>query len=298
MRYRPFGVDGMAVSAISLMLRDGGAASVSHGLALSAMENGVNAFEVSGVSPALLEGAGEAFEAVERRLLFIGWRVHGGPMGSASAQSIGEELADAFRRLRVSYFDLITIDEATIQSMPLDAQALLGELVASGAARYVGVAGEGQGLDMAIEGDLFEVMSVPYDLTSGWATRRRIKAASAVDMTVIGAQPCPPELCRPQAKAPAGRGLFGRAHSHPLEGIGTYAFLHRTEGWTPEEICLGYALTEPSLATIQVEATSVEEIERLAAVAERELPTGVTAQIEMARFGPGSADEEPVARRA
>jgi hypothetical protein len=43
-------------------------------------------------------------------------------------------------------------------------------------------------------------------------------------------------------------------------------------------------MTEPSLATIQIEAVRPEVIERLAAVPDRELPTGIAAQIEMARI--------------
>jgi aryl-alcohol dehydrogenase-like predicted oxidoreductase len=300
MRYRPFGVHGMAVSAVSLMLRDGGGGPAhSHGLTLAGMENGINAFEIAGHSPALLEGVGEALQAVERRLLFIGWRIQGDHMGEVTAQAIGQELAQAFQLLKLSHFDLITLDETAMASLSMDAQALLGELVGTGAARYIGVAGEGQGLDGAIDSDLFEVMSAPFDVTSGWATRRRIKAASAADMTVIGVHPAPPDLCRPPSKAHGGGGLFGKSNHQPLEGVGTYAFLHRTDGWTPDEICLGYALTEPALATVQVEAAGVEDVERLANVAERELPTGVSAQIEMARFGPnGGGGEERVARRA
>jgi hypothetical protein len=51
-----------------------------------------------------------------------------------------------------------------------------------------------------------------------------------------------------------------------------------------EEICLAYALTEPSLATMQVTSDRVRQLEALASVAERDLPAGVSTRIEMARF--------------
>ena len=49
---------------------------------------------------------------------------------------------------------------------------------------------------------------------------------------------------------------------------------------------MSYALTEPSLATVEVSAGSISQIERMAAVPEREMPPGLAAQIEMARFAP------------
>jgi hypothetical protein len=87
------------------------------------------------------------------------------------------------------------------------------------------------------------------------------------------------------AKAPMrGPSLLRRPSHDPLAGAGTYAFLHQTSSWTPEELCLAYLLTEPTFATIQVEAFRAESIARVAAVTDRDLPTGVAAQIEMARF--------------
>ena len=75
----------------------------------------------------------------------------------------------------------------------------------------------------------------------------------------------------------------------PLAGAGTYRFLDTTPGWTAEQLCLGYALTEPSLATVQVEVEDPEHLASLAEITERDLPAAVAAQIEMARF---SAERE------
>jgi hypothetical protein len=58
-------------------------------------------------------------------------------------------------------------------------------------------------------------------------------------------------------------------------------------------------MTEPSLCTVQVAADQIDRVEAMAAVCERELPSGVPAQIEMARFAP-QQQAQPVqtARRA
>ncbi|MBP7649752.1 MAG: hypothetical protein KA744_07890, partial [Phenylobacterium sp.] len=79
--------------------------------------------------------------------------------------------------------------------------------------------------------------------------------------------------------------------AEPLAGAGTYAFLHQTHGWSAEEVCLAYALTEPAFATVQVEQFRAEAIERLALITDKDLPTGVAAQIEMARFSADNHDQ-------
>ena len=77
----------------------------------------------------------------------------------------------------------------------------------------------------------------------------------------------------------------------------SYAFLDATHNWTAEEICLAYALTEPALATVQLFAPSLDRLERLAETPEREMPPGLSAQIEMARWSPVPAIE-PERQRA
>lgn len=132
---------------------------------------------------------------------------------------------------------------------------------------------------------------------SGWKERLRVKAAVDRDMVVVGYGYYPEQTREPQAEAVAS---WGRTANAPLAGVGTYAFLERTPHWTGEEICLAYAMTEPSLCTVQVEADRIDRVEQLAAVCERELPSGVPAQIEMARFAPEPRAEpaEKTARRA
>jgi hypothetical protein len=108
-------------------------------------------------------------------------------------------------------------------------------------------------------------------------------------MGVIGRDPFPHalEALMESAEQKAKPGWFKKAP--PLAGVGTYAFLGRTHGWTAEQICLAYALTEPSLATVQMPLTDRKHLALLAGVTERDLSSAVSAQIEMARF---SADEE------
>ena len=70
----------------------------------------------------------------------------------------------------------------------------------------------------------------------------------------------------------------------PFEGIGGYTFLHRTANWTAEEICLAFTLTEPAVSSAWIETADLNHLDRLADVPDRDLPPGLGAQIEMARF--------------
>ena len=125
---------------------------------------------------------------------------------------------------------------------------------------------------------------MPFHIASGWRERHRLKAAMARDMAVIGYGFHPEAVIQERVQA-APKASFWR-RPEPLQGVGGYGFLAKTDAWSSEEICLAYALTEPSLATVRITPTSLVELEALAAVPDRDLPSAVAAQIEMARFQP------------
>lgn len=285
MRYRPFGASGKAVSAISLLLREAPNMTTPHAwrtLVFSAMECGVNCFEITAGSEVMALGFGEALRAVERRLIAIGWRIHGDPRKVLSAEAISNSVRGGLARTGAGYFDVLMLDEAAFDTLAPDAHGYLADLRAAGLVLQMGVVGDGDSIDACLESGLFDVLATPFSLVSDWKARRRIKEASARDMTMIAYDPFPAALCRPIGGGSIRTGLFKR--TEPLAGVGTYAFLHQTHGWSAEEVCLAYALTEPAFACVQVEQFRAEAIERLALITDKDLPTGVAAQIEMARF--------------
>lgn len=293
MRYRPFGASGKAVSAISLLLREAPNMTTPHAwrtLAFSAMESGVNCFEITAGSDIMALGVGEALRAVERRLISIGWRLRGDPRKVLTAEAISLSVRGGLAKTGAGYFDLLMMDEAAFETLAPDAQGYLADLRAAGLALHIGVVGDGPCIDTCIDSGAFDVLATPFSLISDWKARRRIKDASARDMTMIAYDPFPPALCRPGGGGVVPKaGLFRRAE--PLAGAGTYAFLHQTQGWSAEELCLAYALTEPAFATVQVEQFRAEAIERLAMITDKDLPTGVAAQIEMARFSADTVEQ-------
>jgi hypothetical protein len=150
----------------------------------------------------------------------------------------------------------------------------------AGQIRLLGVAGQDEATDAYISTGHFDLVATTFSIASGWKERLRLKAAIERDMAVIGYGYFPESAAHRGGQPKAGWG----AHVSPLAGAGTYAFLDQTPHWTAEEICLSYALTEPSLCTIEIEADRVDRLESLAAAPDRDLPPGVPAQIEMARF--------------
>lgn len=285
MRYRPFGNSGMTVSAITLRLSDQSRLQASEwrDLIFSAIESGINSFQIDGESPPLLQGAADAFGSVERRLLFLAWRVRE-DAGQFNAAAVEQLIASAFDGLGLDYLDQVLINDSLGPDLSPAAISTLRTLRDGRAIRGLGVATRGDVHPGLLDSGLVTALASPFNLSSGWADRNRVRAAVTRDLAVIGEDYWPQALREINAKPVFQKPSLWRRRSDPLADVGGYDFLTDTSGWSAEDICLGYALTEPSLATVRITADSRAEIERLADVVERDLPNGVCAQIEMARF--------------
>jgi aryl-alcohol dehydrogenase-like predicted oxidoreductase len=281
MRYRPFGRTGVAVSALSLMLSgedDRRKAGDWLALVHAALEHGVNAFEIAQPSPALLTGLAQGIEAVRRSLLFVSLRADSLMQG----RRLDGWVSDVITAGGLGGVDLFTIDaESPDFEEALCAGLRLKDL---SRVRRMAVAGPSTLLENHVEDPLFDALVMPFGMLSGWRERNLVRAALERQMGVMSYDPCPAQLTeiakeeRKQAKV----GWFKRAD--PLATTGSHAFLQSTPGWTPEQICLAYALTEPAVTTVQMPVKDLEHLAGLAAVPERNLPAQVAAQIEMSHF--------------
>jgi aryl-alcohol dehydrogenase-like predicted oxidoreductase len=297
MRYRPFGHTGVAVSALSLLLDGAGdrrRADEWRSLVHAAFEAGINAFELSRPSPALLDGFADGASAVKRALLFVALRAD----PTVDSHKLEGWVADAIARSGVGEVNLFTLEEATPDfEGALVAGLRLKDL---NLVRSLAVAGVGEAMDEHVEDPLFDAVVTPFGLMSGWRERNLTRNALLRQKGVIACDPCPPEVLAlaKEASDEAKPGLLQRRDA--LKGAGTYAFLQETRGWSAEQICLAYALTEPAVATVQMEITDANHLNELAEVTDRDLPSAVTAQIEMARFSAEAAapPEERTKRRA
>ena len=303
MRYRPMGPSGAIVSVISLNLApDASRPRPSDWIAFvyAALESGVSAFEVCASDAVIIEGLCQALTAVDRRLVSVAWRLGaastgGGPPRDISPENLERQVLAALARTGLGYLDAVILEEPRADEVTPDSLDAFNDIRSSGAARLIGLSGDGDAVDELLARGGFDLLVTAFNITSGWRERNRLRAATSRDVAVIGRQPYPRAFHAGVAAA-AAKGAKGARGREPLADCGTYAFLDTTHGWTAEEICIAYAITEPSLACVQIEVSSIERLERLAEVPEREMPPGLAAQIEMARFAPAQDGES--ARRA
>lgn len=299
MRYRPFGQAGVSVSALMLALDDRSGArgpEVLSALVFAAMEAGINAFHIESCEPKVLTAIGECLAAVERRLLFVSLRLglrpgRTGLMRDFSPEALTGTIDRTLHYSGLGHIDLALLDEPGEDEFPTSALQALKMQRTTGRVSLLGVAGANDAMDVYLGARAFDVLGTPFHMRSAWKEQHRLKVASQHDMGAI-AYDYFPDIFRQAATTsdgPRKRGLLGafmgQAAADPLAGVGTYAFLHETRGWTAEEICLAYALMQPNIATVLIRAHDVERLNALAGVPDRDLPTGMAAQVEMARFG-------------
>jgi aryl-alcohol dehydrogenase-like predicted oxidoreductase len=292
MRYRPLGATGVAVSALTLTVADnpGYRASEWTALAYSALENGINSFEIVGRDPAVIEGLAEAFTSVARRLLFVGLRLGCNPEGRRdfSASCMAGSIQAAVSRGNLEYLDFVMLDDPAGDELPPEGLKALKEMKRDGKVNQLGVRGRDEAIEAYILTESFDVLSIPYNMQSGWRERHRMRMAQDRDMAVLGYDYYPDSLANRnalEAIAPPKANWLAPRKPAPPPPIDPYAFLDETQNWTGEEICLAYALTEPALASVEINPNQAEAVEALAEVPDRDLPNGLGSRVEMARFG-------------
>ncbi len=280
MRYRPVGTSGMAISTLCLKLRGeacGGDPDAWLALIHGAFESGVNAFEVSNPTPALLAGLTYAARSVERRLIFVGLRLPSGLGPDGIVRQVDVMLAAT----GLEHLDLAILNGE--DELHNDAIWALEDLRSASRVKRLGVIGESDAVSPHVHSGAFDILVAPFNLLSGWRERLRVRTAAEKSMSVIAFNHFPDDA-RAIAEPKAVKRRWFSKPAYTLAGLGSYNFLHGAQGWNAEEICLGYALTETAIASVMLEVGDLKHLAALAAVTERDLPAAVAAQIEMARF--------------
>jgi aryl-alcohol dehydrogenase-like predicted oxidoreductase len=305
MRYRPFGAAGQAVSAITLSLgqRDIAAGpEAGRELIFSALEAGINSYSLETADPVLAEVLGQALKHVDRKLVQVSLTLGAGDgrRGSGrdfSAEGITAAIDRALHASGLGCFDMALLDEPVDHELPQSTLNALKALRATERVRLLGVSGEGEVMDTYVSTGAFDVLATPFHVNASWQIRSRLRAAREQDMAIFVYGYFPDSLNTAKKAATAHvekkKGLFGfggpKKKEGPLAGAGTFAFLHQTSHWSAEAICLAYALTDPSVSSVLVEASDIERLNTLADVPDRDMPPGLAAQIEMARVSSAKA---------
>ena len=306
MRYRPFGLAGQAVSALTLSLgaRDiAGGPQAGRELVYSALEAGINSYRLETADPVLAEVLGEALKHVDRKLVQVSLTLGAGDgrRGSDrdfSAEGITSAIDRALHASGLGWFDLAILDEPGDHELPQTTLNALKALRATERVRLLGISGDGEVMDTYVSTGAFDVLVTPFHVNASWQVRSRLRAAREGDMAIFVYGYFPDSLNTAKKAASAHvekkRGLFGfgggpKTKEGPLAHAGTFAFLHRTNNWPAEAICLAYALTDPSVSSVMIEASDIERLNTLTQVPDRDMPPGLAAQIEMARVAGAKA---------
>lgn len=297
MRYRPFGRSGVVTSAVTLVIGDEYARRGQQHCAQmvqAALDHGINAFHIDTPAPDCAIALGQVLSTIERRLVFVSLRLglgrgRTGLVRDFSPQALTHAVQQTLQVSGLGHLDLVILDDPGEEELPRASLEALKSLRSAGALSLLGVAGVDDAMDAYLSTGQFDVLATPYSITSGWKERNRMRTAVEQDMAIVAYDWYPEQFSSPRkiqkAEQPK-RGLFSRVFQEPepLQGMGGYGFLHRTNGWTAEDICLGYTLTEPAVSSAWIVAPEMDDLDRLAAVPDRDLPPGLGAQIEMARF--------------
>jgi aryl-alcohol dehydrogenase-like predicted oxidoreductase len=295
MRYRPFARTGMAVSCLSISL-NGARADLRpgdwRGLIHAAFEEGINTFELVNPTMDLLAGFADGVSAVKRSLLFTALRVD----ATVEARRLQHWVEDTVAAASIDHLNLLTVDAGASY-----ATDVLGDLLLmreTGLTKRLAVIGDGELLADDVEAGHFDAIVTAFSMRSNWRDRNLLRVALERQMGVIAIDPFPAELASLAAVATSETKPKWYKKPKPLAGTGTYAFLEKTRGWTAHQLCLAYALTEPAVATVMLELDDPKTLAELASTSDRDLPSTVSAQIEMARFSEGAVAAEESARRS
>ncbi|MBN9479723.1 MAG: hypothetical protein J0I52_05750 [Bordetella sp.] len=294
MRYRPFGVSGAAVSSLTIGLGvEAAARGPSHvrDLVFAGLEAGVNAYHLERLDPMLLQAAGEALGHVERRLVWVSACL--GADRDFSATGLGRSLEQGLHASGLGWFDMAVLERPAENELPQSSLTALKAMRKAEYVRMLGVSGDEAVTDLYVSTGAFDVLFTPFHANVPWQVRSRMKAARDREMSLFVYDYFPDSLATERRAADAGaprkRGLFsavgwggGRSEAD-LHRPGSFAFLHRTPGWTGEAICLAYVLADPAVTSVLIRPRDRAHLEDLASVPERDLPAGLSAQIEMAR---------------
>ena len=281
MRYRSFGRSEVAVSTVTLTLQDtpGKARAADwRGIAFAGLESGINAFELApNAGAAIMAGLAEALQSIESGLCFVTLRCNVGAEDLAG-RNVLRRAAEVAELVGVELLDCVMLEGPGLESIgELEVQAIQ-ELRAI--ARHIGVAHCSRVERLAYRGAI-DAVALEYNLTSPVTHRNLIRQLSGAGLAIVVDGAFPAVALEPPPP-PKKTGFFGKPVYAPT---GSYDFMHETPGWTAEQICMGYILTEPGVSTIRFGSIKPDRIAAAAAAADRDVPGGLSAQVEMARFG-------------
>jgi len=297
MRYRPFGASGSTVSTLTLSIgldALAGGPDAAEALIYAALETGINSYRLETADPVVAEVLGRALSNVDRRLLNVSMMLGTGDGRRNSERDFSAESMTGFidRALNVSglkWFDTAILNQPAVDELSQTSLNALKALRATERVKFLGIGGDDDVLDIYLSTGAFDVLATPYHVNVDWRIQGRVRQARQQDMAILAYDYLPDSLDTPGKAANHTKpkfslfGLGGSGRKDPQSSAETFAFLHKTQNWTAEAICLAHAMTNPSVCSVIIHASDPRRLDLLSTIPERDMPPGLAAQIEMAR---------------
>ena len=291
MQYRRCLHSGLALSALRLRL-SAHAFRKSPGavreIVERALENGINAFQIDSADAGFLNQIAQVLKVVDRGVLFVSMTARDNYgvayEGGINTQALKQRLAEAIRLPGLQRLDMVTFQAAEYRALSAEDHAFLRQLVEGGLVGQVGVQAEPGDFPQILDIGQPTAILTDFDVTASKARRQMVETASRMNLSVFGQNYYPARLLR------GGQGESIRSHLQNVhdgdagQGAGKYSFLFNENGWTAQEICLGFTLSQPQLVNVGVVARSTEHLDRLAVVVGKTLPRALHAHIELGTF--------------
>ena len=292
MRYRSFGEGGQSISTVLPAVDSQESGTISDSFLTGCLNLGVNAFEARVDDLTAIQALGRILPKVERSMVVVGLRVEASDPRyprDLSRETLIRQLQDALRNTGLRWIDYLIVDDPGPGELGSSFFMTVEAARQAKRLRYVGVSGDSPAISDLIEAGGLQIYAAPYNLRCSQIVRRRMRQAEAASVMILGYDHYPEEIRKPQSlPTVAASGIMrflglGAARRAPADNEGPYSFLNYVRGWTAEQVCLSYTLNEPSLSAARVNAPDLETLRGLVEAAERELPNGLSAQIELAR---------------
>lgn len=292
MRYRSFGEGGQSISTVLAAVDSNESGSISEAFLSGCLNLGVNAFEARMDDLEAIQALGRTLSTVERSMVIAGLSIGAGDPRyprDLSREALIRKLQDALRNTGLRWIDYLIVDDPLPGELGASFFMTVEAARQAKRLRYVGVSGDTPAVSDLIESGGVQIYAAPYNLRCTQIVRKRMRQAEAANVMILGYDHYPEAVRTPQpVPAVAASGIMkflglGGGRREAAEHDGPYSFLNHVRGWTVEEVCLAYALNEPSLSAARVRAPDLDTMKGLVEAAERELPNGLSAQIELAR---------------
>ncbi len=295
MLYRRCAHSGLALSAVRLRLSAHSyrknPADV-RGIVERALENGINGFQIDSSDIAFLSQISQVLKVVDRSILFVSLTArddlgasHAGPL---ALPALKQRLAEAVRLPGLQRLDMVTFQSAQYRSLSPEAHNFLRRLNETHTVSQVGVQVEPADYLSVLDAGYPTAILTDFDVTATKNRRLMLQDASRRNLSVFAQNYYPARLIEGR-QGESIRDHLSSVHTGGLSGPDKYSFLTNENGWTAEEICLGFTLSQAQVVSVGVVARSPDHLDGLARVVGRTLPRALHAHIELGTFGVDSS---------